>query len=171
MPKQDIFGGDRRIRLEFEAPMAVLVLTGKQRLRGARNVVLERLRGWRNLRKIEGDVHGEALMARRLGDAPTTKLHAGSLEMDLIEQTVRRDKTVVNLLPTEFKLLEYFLRRIGQIITRSTLVKEVWRGRVGPRTNVIDVHISRLRAKIDKGFEAPLLHTVRGAGYMIRARA
>lgn len=111
------------------------------------------------------------VMARRLGDAPTTKLHAGSLEMDLIEQTVRRDKTVINLLPTEFKLLEYFLRRIGQIITRSTLVKEVWRGRVGPRTNVIDVHIGRLRRKIDARGKPSLITNIRGVGFKLNADA
>jgi two-component system, OmpR family, response regulator len=111
------------------------------------------------------------VIARRLGDAPTTKLRAGSLEMDLIEQTVRRDKTVINLLPAEFKLLEYFLRRIGQIITRSTLVKEVWRGRVGPRTNVIDVHIGRLRRKIDARGKPSLITNIRGVGFKLNADA
>jgi two-component system OmpR family response regulator len=111
------------------------------------------------------------VMARRLGDAPTTKLRAGSIEMDLIEQTVRRDKTTINLLPTEFKLLEYFLRRIGQIITRSTLVKEVWRDRVGPRTNVIDVHIGRLRRKIDARGKKSLIMNIRGVGFKLNADA
>jgi two-component system, OmpR family, response regulator len=110
-------------------------------------------------------------MARRLGDAPTTKLRAGSIEMDLIEQTVRRDKTMINLLPTEFKLLEYFLRRIGQVVTRGMLLKEVWRDRVGPQTNVIDVHLGRLRRKIDARGKKSLITNVRGVGFKLNADA
>jgi two-component system OmpR family response regulator len=111
------------------------------------------------------------VMARRLGDAPTTKLRAGSIEMDLIEQTVRRDKTTINLLPTEFKLLEYFLRRIGQVVTRGMLLKEVWRDRVGPQTNVIDVHIGRLRRKIDARGKKSLITNIRGVGFKLNADA
>ena len=77
----------------------------------------------------------------------------------------------IDLQPREFRLLEYLMRHAGQVVTRTMLLESVWEYHFDPQTNVIDVHISRLRAKIDKGFEAPLLHTVRGAGYMIRARA
>ena len=75
----------------------------------------------------------------------------------------------IELQPREFRLLEYLMRHAGQVVTRTMLLESVWEYHFDPQTNVIDVHISRLRAKIDKGFEAPLLHTVRGAGYMIRA--
>jgi two-component system OmpR family response regulator len=90
----------------------------------------------------------EALL-RRLDDVRTTKLRAGGLEMDLIEQTVRRDGTLIELLPREFKLLEYFLRRPGQIVTRAMLLEGVWHYRFIPETNVVDVHIGNLRRKID----------------------
>ncbi|WP_158814267.1 response regulator transcription factor [Methylocapsa sp. S129] len=109
------------------------------------------------------------VMARRLGDAPTIKLRAGSLEMDLIEQTVRRGKTLINLLPTEFKLLEYFMQHPGQIVTRAMLLEEVWRHRVGPQTNVIDVHIGKLRRKIDARGKPSLIRNIRGAGFKLNA--
>jgi two-component system OmpR family response regulator len=111
------------------------------------------------------------VMARRLGDTPVTRLRAGSLEMDLIEQTVRRGKTAIDLLPTEFKLLEYFLHHLGQIVTRSMLLKEVWRDRVGPQTNVIDVHIGKLRSKIDARGKPSLITNIRGVGFKLTADA
>ncbi len=79
--------------------------------------------------------------------------------------------SAIDLQPREFRLLEYLMRHAGQVVTRTMLLESVWEYHFDPQTNVIDVHVSRLRAKIDKGFETPLLHTVRGAGYMIRARA
>jgi two-component system, OmpR family, response regulator len=110
----------------------------------------------------------EALL-RRLDDVRTTKLRAGGLEMDLIEQTVRRDGTLIELLPREFKLLEYFLRRPGQIVTRAMLLEEVWHYRFIPETNVVDVHIGNLRRKIDIAGAPSLITNIRGAGFMLHA--
>ncbi|TVQ84048.1 MAG: DNA-binding response regulator [Chromatiaceae bacterium] len=112
----------------------------------------------------------EALQRRAgAGEAPVTRLQAGDLEMDLLTRTVTRAGQEIALQPREFRLLEYLLRHAGQVVTRTMLLEHVWDYHFDPQTNVIDVHISRLRAKLDKGFERPLLHTVRGAGYMLRA--
>ena len=113
----------------------------------------------------------DALMRRRQPSAVKTKLKVGDLELDLLTRTATRDDTVIDLQPREFRLLEYLMRHAGQVVTRTMLLESVWEYHFDPQTNVIDVHISRLRAKIDKGFDMPMLHTVRGAGYMIRARA
>jgi two-component system OmpR family response regulator len=112
----------------------------------------------------------EALVRRAKSgaDAPTTMLRAADLEMDLLRREVRRRGQPIDLQPREFQLLEFLLRHAGQVVTRTMLLEGVWDYHFDPQTNVIDVHISRLRAKIDKGFGEPLLHTVRGAGYMIR---
>ena len=83
-------------------------------------------------------------------------------------RNVRRGGKAIEVLPREFRLLEYLMRNAGHVITRTMLLEHVWDYHFDPQTNVIDVHISRLRSKIDKGFERPLLHTIRGAGYMIR---
>src|SRR4051794_34480495 len=114
----------------------------------------------------------EALL-RRGSAAPTaaTKLRVGDLEMDLLARTVKRDGQTLDLLPREFRLLEFLMRHSGQVVTRTMLLEHVWDYHFDPQTNVIDVHISRLRQKIDKVFPKPLLHTVRGAGYMLRAPA
>ena len=111
----------------------------------------------------------EALLRRRSGPAVVTKLAVGDLEMDLLGRNVRRAGRAVDLQPREFRLLEYLMRHAGQVVTRTMLLEGVWDYHFDPQTNVIDVHVSRLRQKIDKGFEAPLLHTVRGAGYCLRA--
>jgi two-component system, OmpR family, response regulator len=111
----------------------------------------------------------EALLRRRTGPAVVTKLAVGDLEMDLLGRSVRRAGRAVDLQPREFRLLEYLMRHAGQVVTRTMLLEGVWDYHFDPQTNVIDVHVSRLRQKIDKGFEAPLLHTVRGAGYCLRA--
>jgi two-component system, OmpR family, response regulator len=100
-------------------------------------------------------------------DAPATVLRAGDLEMDLLRREVRRAGKAIDLQPREFQLLEFLLRHVGQVVTRTMLLEGVWDYHFDPQTNVIDVHISRLRSKIDKGFERPLLHTVRGAGYRL----
>ena len=113
----------------------------------------------------------DALMRRRHPAAVKTRLQVGDLELDLLTRTAKRGETSIDLQPREFRLLEYLMRHASQVVTRTMLLESVWEYHFDPQTNVIDVHISRLRAKIDKGFEAPLLHTVRGAGYMIRARA
>ena len=111
----------------------------------------------------------EALTRRGKSEGPTTKLVVGDLEVELLSRGVRRAGQKIDLQPREFRLLEFLMRHAGQVVTRTMLLESVWEYHFDPQTNVIDVHISRLRAKIDKGFEAPLLHTVRGAGYMIRA--
>ena len=113
----------------------------------------------------------DALMRRRQPSAVKTKLQVGDLELDLLTRAARRNGTSIDLQPREFRLLEYLMRHAGQVVTRTMLLESVWEYHFDPQTNVIDVHISRLRAKIDKGFEPPLLQTVRGAGYMIRAGA
>ncbi len=111
----------------------------------------------------------EALLRRRQrqADPPVTLLRAGDLEMDLLKRIVRRDGKAVNLHPREFSLLEYFLRHAGQVVTRSMLLEAVWNYRFDPQTNVIDVHISRLRRKLEAGNPRPVIRTVRGAGYLL----
>jgi two-component system OmpR family response regulator len=111
----------------------------------------------------------EALTRRGKSDGPTTRLTVGDLEMDLLSRSVRRGVQKIDLQPREFRLLEYLMRHAGQVVTRTMLLEGVWDYHFDPQTNVIDVHVSRLRQKIDKPFELPLLHTVRNAGYMLRA--
>ncbi|MCC7411072.1 MAG: response regulator transcription factor [Gammaproteobacteria bacterium] len=111
----------------------------------------------------------EALLRRsRSGADAETRLSVGRLEMDLLARTVTRSGRPIELKPREFRLLEYLMRHAGHVVTRTMLLEHVWDYHFDPQTNVIDVHISRLRAKIDKDFETPLLHTVRGAGYVLR---
>jgi two-component system, OmpR family, response regulator len=111
----------------------------------------------------------EALLRRGSADGAEPRLKIGDLEMDLLARTVKRAGRAIELQPREFKLLEYLMRHAGQVVTRTMLLEGVWDYHFDPQTNVIDVHVSRLRQKIDKGFERPLLHTVRGAGYTLRA--
>jgi len=111
----------------------------------------------------------EALLRRSSGAQATTRLKVGNLEMDLLARSVRRGEQEIELLPREFRLLEFLMRRAGQVVTRTMLLENVWDYHFDPQTNVIDVHVSRLRQKIDKGFDRPLLHTVRGAGYRLAA--
>lgn len=112
----------------------------------------------------------EALGRRQTsGEPPVTKLKVGDLEMDLLSRKVTRGETKIDLQPREFKLLEYLMRHAGQTVTRTMLLEGVWNYHFDPQTNVIDVHISRLRAKIDKEFDSQLLQTVRGAGYCLTA--
>jgi two-component system OmpR family response regulator len=110
----------------------------------------------------------EALLRRRAAEAPVTRLSVADLEMDLLGRSVKRAGKPIDLQPREFKLLEYLMRHAGQVVTRTMLLEGVWDYHFDPQTNVIDVHISRLRQKIDKDFPTPLLHTVRGAGYCLR---
>jgi len=110
----------------------------------------------------------EALL-RRVDDTRVSKLRVGDLEMDLIEQTVRRGEAEIDLLPREFKLLEFFLRRPGQLVTRAMLLEGVWRYRFNPNTNAVDVHISNLRRKIDVHGHPSLITNIRGAGFMLNA--
>ena len=112
----------------------------------------------------------DALMRRRSPVTVKTRLTVGDLDLDLLTRAAKRGDQVIDLQPREFRLLEYLMRHAGQVVTRTMLLESVWEYHFDPQTNVIDVHISRLRAKIDKSFDNPLLHTIRGAGYMIRAR-
>jgi two-component system, OmpR family, response regulator len=105
------------------------------------------------------------------GQAVETVLRCADLELDLLARRVRRGDTVVPLQPREFRLLEYLMRHPDQVISRTMLLEGVWDYHFDPGTNIIDVHIGRLRRKIDAGFDAPLLHTVRGAGYRIGREA
>jgi two-component system OmpR family response regulator len=110
----------------------------------------------------------EVLARRRGGRSEDTVYRVGDLELDRLSHRVSRGETEIVLQPREFRLLEYLMRHAGQVVTRTMLLENVWDYHFDPQTNVIDVHISRLRSKIDKGFTQTLLHTVRGAGYMIR---
>jgi two-component system OmpR family response regulator len=103
------------------------------------------------------------------GREPQTRLGVGDLEMDLLARTVKRDGKKLDLQPREFRLLEYLMRHAGQTVTRKMLLENVWDYHFDPQTNVIDVHISRLRSKIDREFAQSLLHTVRGSGYRLEA--
>jgi two-component system OmpR family response regulator len=111
----------------------------------------------------------EALLRRRGAESVETVLRVADLEMDLLSRRVRRAGQDVDLQPREFRLLEYLMRHAGQVVTRTMLLENVWGYHFDPQTNVIDVHISRLRQKIDRNFDQALLQTVRGAGYCLRA--
>jgi two-component system OmpR family response regulator len=110
----------------------------------------------------------EALTRRGKAEGPQTKLVVGDLEMDLLSRTVRRAAQKIDLQPREFRLLEYLMRHASQVVTRTMLLEGVWDYHFDPQTNVIDVHVSRLRQKIDKPFPTSLIHTIRNAGYMLR---
>jgi two-component system, OmpR family, response regulator len=110
----------------------------------------------------------EALLRRGSVVPATTTLRVADLELDLLTRTVKRGGRGLELLPREFRLLEYLMRNAGHVVTRTMLLEHVWDYHFDPQTNVIDVHVSRLRQKIDKNFARPLLHTVRGAGYCLR---
>jgi two-component system OmpR family response regulator len=112
----------------------------------------------------------EALLrrSRSFGGGPETVLELADLKMDLLSRSVTRGGQDIDLQPREFRLLEYLMRHAGQVVTRTMLLENVWEYFFDPQTNVVDVHISRLRQKIDKSFATPLLHTVRGSGYILR---
>jgi two-component system OmpR family response regulator len=110
----------------------------------------------------------EVLARRRGGPTEATVYRVGDLELDRLSHSVTRNGKAISLQPREFRLLEFLMKNAGQVVTRTMLLENVWDYHFDPQTNVIDVHISRLRSKIDKGFPQSLLHTVRGAGYMIR---
>lgn len=110
----------------------------------------------------------EALARRATPEESETKYVVGNLILNRLSHKVTRDGHAITLQPREYRLLEYLMKHAGQVVTRTMLLENVWDYHFDPQTNVIDVHISRLRAKIDKGFNSALLHTVRGAGYMIR---
>ncbi|NKB62079.1 MAG: response regulator [Gammaproteobacteria bacterium] len=109
-----------------------------------------------------------ALVRRTTTETKATVLQVGELTMDLLGREVKREGQVIDLQPREFRLLEYLMRHSNQIVTRTMLLENVWDYNFDPQTNVIDVHISRLRSKIDKSFSYQLLNTIRGAGYILR---
>ena len=111
----------------------------------------------------------EALARRGKAEPTVTRLVVEDLELDLLSRQVKRAGKKVDLQPREFRLLEYLMRHTGQVVTRTMLLEAVWDYHFDPQTNVIDVHVSRLRQKVDKPFPAPLIHTIRNAGYMLRA--
>lgn len=110
----------------------------------------------------------EALVRRIEPQETQTRYQVGDLVIDRLAHRVTRAGEPIVLQPREYRLLEYMMRNAGQVVTRTMLLENVWDYHFDPQTNVIDVHVSRLRSKIDKGFDRPLLHTVRGAGYMLR---
>jgi two-component system, OmpR family, response regulator len=110
----------------------------------------------------------EALL-RRPAESRETMLRVGPLELDLIERTVRRGDRVIDLLPREFRLLEYMMQRSNQLLTRAMLLEEVWNYKFIPATNLVDVHMGRLRHKVDGPGETPMIHNVRGSGFILRA--
>ena len=110
------------------------------------------------------------ILASRNAPINNTNLSLGELDLDLINRKVTREGKVIDLQSKEFKLLEYLMLNPGKIVTRTMLLEKVWEYNFDPQTNVIDVHISRLRNKIDKGFPYPMIETIRGAGYMISSR-
>ncbi len=111
----------------------------------------------------------EVLQRRLASGEVETVYRVGDLELDRLSHSAKRAGKDITLQPREFRLLEYLMRHAGQVVTRTMLLESVWEYHFDPQTNVIDVHISRLRGKIEKGFNGPLLHTVRGAGYMLKA--
>ncbi len=108
---------------------------------------------------------------RRPAESRDTALRVGPLELDLIERTAKRGDRAIDLLPREFRLLEYMMRRKEQMLTRAMLLEEVWQYNFVPQTNLIDVHMGRLRRKVDEPREAPMIHNVRGVGFILRAPA
>ncbi len=110
----------------------------------------------------------EALLRRKSGPQATTVLRVADLELDLLGRRATRAGKELDLTAREFTLLEYLVRRAGQVVTRTMLLEGVWDLQFDPQTNLVDVHISRLRQAVDKGFDKPLIHTVRGAGYIVR---
>jgi len=112
----------------------------------------------------------EALLRRPI-ESRDTVLRVGPLKLDLIARTARRGERAIDLLPREFRLLEFMMRRKEQTLTRAMLLEEVWNYKFVPRTNLVDVHMGRLRRKVDEADESPMIHNVRGVGFILRAPA
>jgi two-component system OmpR family response regulator len=110
-----------------------------------------------------------ASLARQSVEPAETMLQVGSLQLDLIDRTARRDGRSIDLLPREFRLLKYMMQRSGQVVTRASLFKDVWNYKFVPESNVVDVHMGRLRRKLDGKGEAPMIRSVRGAGFILSA--
>jgi len=108
-------------------------------------------------------------ITRRIETRETTRLRLADLELDLIRRTVLRAGKNIDLQPQEFRLLEFLLRNAGRVVTRAMLLENVWDLHFDPRTNIVETHLSRLRSKVDRGFDSELIHTLRGVGYVLRA--
>jgi two-component system OmpR family response regulator len=169
LPKLDGLTLIRRLRDEgIQAPVLILSALGDvdEKVKGLRAGGDDYLAKPYSFAELLARVEG---LARRSASEPQqTRLSVLDLEMNLLARTVTRAGKPILLQPREFKLLEYLMRNAGHVVTRTMLLENVWDYHFDPQTNVIDVHISRLRSKIDRGFAKPLLHTVRGSGYMIR---
>jgi DNA-binding response OmpR family regulator len=157
--------------MSVDAPVLIL---------SALSAVDERVRGLRAggddyltkpFESLELTARIEVLLRRRTAAAPDrqTMLRVGDLEVDLLKREVRRGGRIIDLLPREYRLLEYLMRHPDQVITRTMLFEEVWSYRYDQRTNVIDVHMGKLRRKLDEGGLPSMIHTVRGSGYILRA--
>jgi two-component system OmpR family response regulator len=114
-------------------------------------------------------VHAITRRADSQDSGEVTRLRLAGLEVDLIRRSVQRDGKVIELQPQEFRLLEFLMRNAGRVVTRTMLLEHVWDLHFDPRTNIVETHLSRLRAKVDRGFEPELIHTLRGVGYILRA--
>jgi two-component system OmpR family response regulator len=125
----------------------------------------------KNLTAADLNARVAALGRSPIRAQPQTRLMVADVEIDLLTRSVRRGDKCLALQPREFRLLEFLARNVGKVLDRTTLLKNVWDCHFDPRTNVVESHISRLRAKIDRGFEVHLIHTIRGSGYCLREPA
>ena len=127
---------------------------------------------WSNRSLSVSLAHGSMRLLRRPRETVEQKvLQVSGLEIDLMKRVVRRNGQLIDLQPTEFRLLEYLVRHAGQVVTRTMLLENVWDFHFDPKTNIVETHISRLRSKLNAGNKSDLIHTVRGAGYRIHEAA
>ncbi len=172
MPKLDGLSMVGRLRAEgIETPVLILSALGAvdDRVKGLRAGGDDYLPKPYAFSELLARV--EVLGRRRSGKAEEAVYRVGDLELDRLSHSVTRAGATIDLQPREFRLLEFLMKHAGQVVTRTMLLENVWDYHFDPGTNVIDVHMSRLRGKVDKGFEKALIHTIRGAGYMIRDAA
>lgn len=169
LPKQDGMRVLQHLRREgVSTPVLILSALAEEDHRvegldaGANDYLVKPFSARELLARVRALWHGRQ-------SSPVVKLAVGDLEIDLLARTVFRAGRKIDLQPREFRLLEYLMRHAGEVVTRAMLLEKVWDYHFDPQTNVIDVHISRLRSKIDKDFDQTLLHTVRGAGYRLEA--
>ena len=174
MPRMDGMEVLRRLRAGGDAtPALVLSSLGdvEHRVEGLREGADDYLAKPFSFVELLARLEGLQRRARPGAPGPATVLEVADLRMDLLKRTVHRGGQAVDLQPREFRLLEYLMRNAERVVSRTMLLEAVWDYHFDPQTNVIDVHVSRLRQKIDKGHAQPLLHTVRGAGYLLGTRA
>jgi two-component system OmpR family response regulator len=172
LPKLDGLSLVRSLREQkIETPVLILSALGQvdDRVRGLRAGGDDYVPKPYAFSELLARVEVLARRRRAPASAEPTVYRVADLELDRLSHRVSRSGQEIILQPREFRLLEYLMKHAGQVVTRTMLLENVWDYHFDPQTNVIDVHVSRLRAKIDKGFDRPLIHTVRGAGYMIRS--